>query len=71
MSNQKLGTVKWFNDSKGYGFITANESKREVFVHYAQIETEGFKSLTEGQRVMFLEESGIKGPQAVSVTVIE
>lgn len=68
---QKLGTVKFFSDSKGYGFITSDESKRDVFVHYAQIETEGFKSLTEGQRVLFFEESGIKGPQAVGVTVIE
>jgi cold shock protein len=61
------GTVKWFNDSKGYGFIEA-ESGHDVFVHHSAIQGEGFKSLSEGERVSFTEEQGNKGPQATNVT---
>ena len=60
------GTVKWFNESKGYGFITADEGK-DVFVHYSAIQGEGFKTLNEGQKVSFDVISGEKGPQAANV----
>lgn len=60
------GTVKWFNEAKGYGFITA-ESGSDVFVHYSAIEEDGFKTLAEGQRVSFEVVEGTKGPQASNV----
>ncbi|MGB2629880.1 MAG: cold-shock protein [Candidatus Omnitrophota bacterium] len=60
------GTVKWFNNSKGYGFITP-ESGEDVFVHHNAIQGEGYKSLEEGQQVEFDIEQGAKGPQAVNV----
>jgi CspA family cold shock protein len=60
------GTVKWFNDSKGYGFIN-QEGGSDVFVHYSAIAGDGFKSLAEGQEVEFEVTSGPKGPQAVNV----
>lgn len=61
------GRVKWFNDSKGYGFIESDNGK-DVFVHHKCIEGDGFKSLSEGDRVSFNEEQGAKGPQAVNVS---
>ena len=60
------GTVKWFNDSKGYGFITTDEGK-DVFVHFSAIEGDGFKTLAEGQKVSFDVVDGDKGPQASNV----
>ena len=63
------GTVKWFNSTKGFGFITNDETKEEVFVHFSGIKSEGFKSLEEGQEVLFDLEQGSKGMQAVNVTV--
>lgn len=64
------GTVKWFDDRKGYGFIS-DESGRDVFVHFSKINMEGFKTLKEGQKVTFEVEDSDKGPQAVNVTVAE
>jgi len=69
MSERVQGTVKWFNDGKGYGFIEREEGD-DVFVHHTSIQGEGFKSLQEGQRVEFTVEQGEKGPQAVDVTAI-
>ncbi len=63
------GTVKWFNDSKGYGFIEG-ENGRDVFVHYSAIQTNGFKSLSEGQRVAFEVTDGPRGQQASNVEVL-
>ncbi len=60
------GTVKWFNDSKGFGFITAEDGS-DVFVHHTSIQAQGFKSLAEGDQVTFDVEKGDKGPKAVNV----
>jgi CspA family cold shock protein len=62
------GTVKWFNESKGFGFITPSDSGKDVFVHFSAIQGNGFKTLTEGQQVRFDIENGPKGPQAANVT---
>lgn len=64
------GTVKWFNNQKGYGFITAEDGK-DVFVHYSGLNMEGFKSLEEGAAVEFEIADGAKGPQAVNVVVVK
>ncbi len=61
------GTVKWFNNQKGFGFI-CDEAGNDVFVHYSGIQSEGFKSLEEGQKVEFEITQGAKGPQAINVT---
>lgn len=61
------GTVKWFNAEKGYGFITVEGSGQDVFVHYSAIEGSGYKSLEEGQAVVFEMGAGAKGPQAEAV----
>ncbi len=63
------GTVKWFNASKGFGFITV-EGKKDVFVHFKAINGEGYKSLNEGDNVEFEIEEGPKGPQAANVTKV-
>lgn len=63
------GTVKWFNESKGYGFITPADGSPDVFVHFSVIEGDGFKTLNEGQTVDFEMQSSPKGPQATRVAV--
>ena len=61
------GTIKWFSDQKGYGFITPEGGKKDVFVHYSALEGEGFKTLAEGEQVSFEITSGPKGEQATNV----
>ena len=63
------GTVKWFNESKGFGFITPTDGSKDVFVHFSAIASEGFRTLTEGQQVTFDMVNGPKGPQAANVQV--
>jgi CspA family cold shock protein len=64
------GTVKWFNSNKGYGFITADDEGKDVFVHFSAISGEGYKSLAEGAKVEYEVEEGPKGPQARDVSVV-
>jgi cold shock protein len=61
------GTVKWFNDAKGYGFIAPDEGSKDLFVHHSSIAGDGFKSLTEGAKVNFEPREGSKGPEATNV----
>lgn len=63
------GTVKWFNESKGFGFITPDDGSKDVFVHFSAIASDGFRTLAEGQQVSFNVENGPKGPQAANVQV--
>ncbi len=63
------GTVKWFNDSKGFGFITVDGESKDVFVHHSAIQGSGFKSLSEGQKVEFTIVQGQKGPAAENVQI--
>ncbi|EKN44163.1 MULTISPECIES: cold-shock protein [Pseudomonas] len=69
MSNRQTGTVKWFNDEKGFGFITPQGGGDDLFVHFKAIQSDGFKSLKEGQTVSFVAAKGQKGMQAEEVKV--
>ncbi len=64
------GNVKWFNESKGFGFITPEDGSKDVFVHFSAIQSNGFKTLAEGQRVEFEITNGAKGPSAANVMAI-
>ncbi|MEZ5525033.1 MAG: cold-shock protein [Pseudomonadales bacterium] len=64
------GTVKWFNETKGFGFIAPEDGSKDVFVHYSAIQSEGFRTLKEGQQVTFETEQGPKGPQATQVVAV-
>jgi CspA family cold shock protein len=65
-----LGTVKWFNDSKGYGFISPDEGEKDLFVHHTSIAGDGYKSLPEGAKVEYEAAEGAKGPEAKNVTTV-
>ncbi|GFZ97378.1 cold-shock protein [Dyella caseinilytica] len=70
MSQTETGTVKWFNDAKGFGFINRDKSGDDVFVHFRAIQSSGFKSLQEGQKVSFTVTQGPKGLQADQVQIV-
>lgn len=70
MAEREKGTVKWFNNSKGYGFI-AREQGEDLFVHYSSIQADGYRSLEEGQQVEFTAAEGKKGLQAQDVTIVQ
>lgn len=70
MSNKITGLVKWFNEDKGFGFLTQDNGGADVFVHFRAIVSDGFKTLKEGQKVSFEVEQGQKGLQAANVTVL-
>ncbi|HBN53285.1 MULTISPECIES: cold-shock protein [Stenotrophomonas] len=70
MSQSQSGTVKWFNDAKGFGFITQDGGGEDLFVHFRSIESSGFKSLQEGQKVTYVAVKGQKGMQADQVRVV-
>jgi len=70
MAEKLVGVVKWFNDSKGFGFITPENGQKDCFVHHSAIKGDGFKSLAEGDRVEFEVEEGQKGPAATNVVKI-
>ncbi|MBG3079007.1 cold shock domain-containing protein, partial [Proteus mirabilis] len=67
MSNTMTGTVKWFDEGKGFGFITPADGSKDVFVHFSAIQSDSFKTLAEGQQVSFTMENGMKGPAAGNV----
>lgn len=68
--SKTTGTVKWFNEEKGYGFLTQENGGKDIFVHFRAISGEGFRTLKEGQAVSFEIEEGQKGPQAANVTPV-
>jgi len=66
----ETGTVKWFNDAKGFGFITPESGGKDLFAHFSEIRSAGFKSLSEGQKVQFEVKQGPKGPQAADIQIV-
>jgi cold shock protein len=64
------GTVKWFNEAKGYGFITPEDGSKDLFVHFSNIQSDGFKTLEEGAKVSYESRQGQKGPEAIDVAVV-
>jgi cold shock protein len=70
MAERELGTVKWFNDEKGYGFITPEKGGKDLFVHHSEISADGFRTLAEGDRVEYSVGQGQKGPNAQNVQVV-
>ncbi|MCK9781208.1 transcription antiterminator/RNA stability regulator CspE [Proteus columbae] len=70
MSNTMTGTVKWFDEGKGFGFITPVDGSKDVFVHFSAIQSDSFKTLAEGQQVSFTMENGMKGPAAGNVVAL-
>ncbi len=70
MSSKTTGSVKWFNETKGFGFITPDNGSADLFVHFRSIASDGFKTLAEGQEVSFNVEQGSKGPQVADVAVL-
>lgn len=70
MADRETGTVKWFNDEKGYGFITPDAGGKDLFVHHSEISSDGFRSLNEGDQVEYSVGQGQKGPNAQNVEVI-
>ncbi len=70
MSNTMTGTVKWFDEGKGFGFITPADGSKDVFVHFSAIQSDSFKTLAEGQQVSFTMEMGMKGPAAGNVVAL-
>ena len=70
MSNSMTGTVKWFDEGKGFGFITPADGSKDVFVHFSAIQSDNFKTLAEGQQVSFTMENGMKGPAAGTVVAL-
>ncbi|MCF6457361.1 MULTISPECIES: transcription antiterminator/RNA stability regulator CspE [Pseudoalteromonas] len=70
MSDSVTGVVKWFNQEKGFGFVTPTDGGKDVFVHFRSIVSDGYKSLDEGQQVQFSVEQGPKGPQASNVVAL-
>ncbi|MEN3754495.1 transcription antiterminator/RNA stability regulator CspE [Mangrovibacter yixingensis] len=70
MSNKIIGTVKWFNETKGFGFISPEDGSKDVFVHFSAIQGNSFRTLAEGQKVEFSVEDGQKGPSAANVVAL-
>ncbi|MCA9869519.1 MAG: cold-shock protein [Anaerolineae bacterium] len=70
VSERETGTVKWFNATKGYGFIARANGSKDVFVHHSEIQSTGYRSLNEGEQVEFTVEQGPKGPQAINVVAL-
>ena len=70
MSDRETGSVKWFNENKGFGFITKDSDGKDIFVHFRSISSDGFKTLLEWQKVSFEVEPGEKGPHATNVALI-